>query len=208
MAADGYRWWVERLRRTFQLVDLTRLDHFRGFAAFWAIPEGSTDAREGGWLPGPGAAMFRAAERELGPLPVIAEDLGVITPDVEALRDELGFPGMVVLLWAFAGAKDSPHRIENHRERQVVYTTTHDTDTLRGHFPRRSHQRLIGLALSSRAALCMIPAQDVLGLGSDARMNRPGEPFGNWTWRLEPGQLTPKLAAELRAATAAADRLP
>ena len=208
MAADGYRWWIERLRRTFQLVDLTRLDHFRGFAAFWAIPEGSTRARDGRWLPGPGAAVFRAAEQELGPLPVIAEDLGVITPDVEALRDELGFPGMVVLLWAFDGAKDSPHRIENHRERQVVYTTTHDTDTLRGSFPRRRHRRLIELALSSRAVLCMIPAQDVLGLGSESRMNRPGEPFGNWTWRLERGQLTAKLAAELRAATAAAGRLP
>jgi 4-alpha-glucanotransferase len=208
MARDGHRWWVERLRRTFQLVDLTRIDHFRGFAAFWAIPEGSTEARDGRWLPGPGSAMFRAAERELGPLPVLAEDLGLITPDVEALRDELGFPGMVVLLWAFGGPKDNPHRVENHRERQVVYTTTHDTDTLRGLFPRRSHKRLIGLALSSRAALCMIPVQDVLGLGSEARMNRPGEAFGNWSWRLEPGQLTPKLAAELRAATAAAGRLP
>ena len=205
---DGYRWWVERLRRTFALVDLTRVDHFRGFAAFWAIPEGSLDARTGQWLPGPGAAVFRAAERELGALPVIAEDLGVITKDVEVMRDALGFPGMVVLLWAFAGAKDSPHRLENHRERQVVYTTTHDTDTLRGHFPRRNPKRLIELALSSRAALCMIPAQDVLGLGSEGRMNRPGEAFGNWRWRLEPGQLTDELAAELRGATEAAGRLP
>jgi 4-alpha-glucanotransferase len=208
MRRDGYRWWIERLRRTFHLVDLTRIDHFRGFAAFWAIPEGSLDARDGSWLPGPGPAMFRAAERELGPLPVLAEDLGVITPDVEELREELGFPGRVVLLWAFGGPEDNPHRLENHRERQVVYTTTHDTDTLRGLFPRRSHRRLIKLALSSRAFLCMIPVQDVLGLGSDARMNRPGEPYGNWAWRLEPGQLTPELAAELRAATAAAGRLP
>lgn len=208
LARDGYRWWVERLRRTFQLVDLTRIDHFRGYAAFWAIPEGSTDARDGHWLPGPGEAVFRAAERELGPLPVIAEDLGLITPDVETLRDELGFPGMVVLLWAFNGPKDNPHRLENHRKHQVVSTTTHDTDTLRGHFPKRNHRKLIELALSSRAALCMIPAQDVLGLGSEARMNRPGEPHGNWAWRLEPGELTAKLAAELRAATKAAERLP
>ena len=206
MAHDDYRWWVERLRRTFQLVDLTRIDHFRGFAAFWAIPESSTEARDGHWLPGPGAPVFRAAERELGPLPVIAEDLGVITPDVEALREELGFPGMVVLLWAFGGPKDNPHRVENHREKQVVYTTTHDTDTLRGFFPKRNHIRLIELALSSRAALCMIPAQDVLGLGSEARMNRPGEAFGNWAWRLKPGQLTAALAADLRAATKAAGR--
>ena len=115
---------------------------------------------------------------------------------------------MVVLLWAFSGAKTSPHRLENHRERQVVYTTTHDTDTLRGHFPRRNPRRLIELALSSRAALCMIPLQDVLGLGSEARMNRPGERYGNWSWRLEPGRLTAGLAAELRAATDAAGRLP
>jgi 4-alpha-glucanotransferase len=208
MADDGYRWWVERLRRTFQLVDLTRIDHFRGFAAFWAIPEGSLDARDGRWLPGPGAAVFRAAERELGPLPVIAEDLGLITPDVEALREELGFPGMAVLLWAFGGPKDSPHRVENHREHQVVYTTTHDTETLKGFFPRRNSRRLVELALSSRAALCMIPAQDVLGLGGEGRMNRPGEAFGNWAWRLEPDQLTAELAAWLRKTTAASGRLP
>ena len=207
-AREGYRWWIERLRRTFALFELTRIDHFRGFAAFWAIPEGETDARTGHWLPGPGAALFRAAEAELGPLPVIAEDLGLITPDVEALRDTLGFPGMVVLLWAFKGKADNPHRFENHREHQVIYTTTHDTDTLRGHFPRRRTWKLIELALSSRAALAMIPAQDVLELGSEARMNTPGEPFGNWSWRLEPGQLTPEHAARLRAATAAAGRLP
>lgn len=207
-AREGYRWWIERLRRTFALFELTRIDHFRGFAAFWAIPEGETDARTGHWLPGPGAALFRAAEAALGPLPVIAEDLGLITPDVEELRDTLGFPGMVVLLWAFKGKADNPHRFENHREHQVIYTTTHDTDTLRGHFPRRKTWKLIELALSSRAALAMIPAQDVLELGSEARMNTPGEPFGNWSWRLEAGQLTPEHAARLRAATAAAGRLP
>ncbi len=207
-AHEGYRWWIERLRRTFALFELTRIDHFRGFAAFWAIPEGETDARTGHWLPGPGEALFRAAEAVLGPLPVIAEDLGVITPDVEELRDTLGFPGMVVLLWAFKGKPDNPHRFENHREHQVIYTTTHDTDTLRGHFPRRRTWKLIELALSSRAALAMIPAQDVLELGSEARMNTPGQPFGNWSWRLEPGQLTPAHAARLRAATAAAGRLP
>jgi 4-alpha-glucanotransferase len=207
-AREGYRWWIERLRRTFALFELTRIDHFRGFAAFWAIPEGETDARTGDWLPGPGEALFRAAEAALGPLPVIAEDLGLITPDVEELRDTLGFPGMVVLLWAFKGKADNPHRFENHREHQVIYTTTHDTDTLRGHFPRRRTWKLIELALSSRAALAMIPAQDVLELGSEARMNTPGEPFGNWRWRLEPGQLTPAHAAGLRAATAAAGRLP
>ena len=208
VAKDGYRWWIERLRRTLALFDLTRIDHFRGFADFWAIPEGERDARKGHWLPGPGAAVFRAAEAELGPLPVIAEDLGLITPDVIALRDELGFPGMAVLLWAFQRPRTNPHRLANHREHLVVYTTTHDTDTLRGHFPDKETWKLIELALSSRAALAMIPVQDVLELGSEGRMNTPGEPYGNWTWRLGPGQLTEAHAERLRAATSAARRLP
>jgi 4-alpha-glucanotransferase len=210
VASDGYRWWIERLRRTLALFDLTRIDHFRGFAAFWAIPEQETDARTGHWLPGPREAVFHAAEAELGPLPVIAEDLGLITPDVEELRDVLGFPGMVVILWAVRPTehRDSPHRFENHREHQVIYTTTHDTDTLKGHFPEREPWELIELALSSRAALAMIPAQDVLELGSEGRMNTPGEAQGNWAWRLERGQLTAAHAQRLRAATAAARRLP
>jgi 4-alpha-glucanotransferase len=210
VARDGYRWWIERLRRSFALFDLVRIDHFRGFAAFWAIPKGEheLDARTGHWLPGPGEALFRAAETELGELPVIAEDLGVITKDVEELRDTLGFPGMAVLLWAFSGARDSPHRLANHRVHQVVYTTTHDTDTLRGSWPEREPWEMLELALSSRAALAVVPAQDVLGLGSEGRMNTPGEPYGNWQWRLEPGQLTDELAERLRAATATAGRLP
>ena len=208
VAKDGYRWWIERLRRTLALFDLTRIDHFRGFADFWAIPEDETDARTGHWLPGPREALFRAAEAELGQLPVIAEDLGLITPDVVELRDALGFAGMVVILWAIRPTEnlDSPHRFENHREHQVIYTTTHDTDTLKGHLPDREPWELIELALSSRPALCMIPAQDVLGLGSEGRMNTPGEPLGNWAWRLEPGQLTDALAERLRAATVATRR--
>ena len=209
VAKDGYRWWIERLRRTFALFDLARIDHFRGFADFWAIPEHETDARTGHWLPGPREALFRAAEAELGPLPVIAEDLGLITPDVEELRDALGFPGMVVILWALGRKRqrDSPHRLENHREHQVIYTTTHDTDTLKGHFPDREPWELIELALSSRPALCMVPAQDVLGLGSEGRMNTPGEPLGNWSWQLDPGELTPGHAERLRALVEAAGRL-
>ena len=207
LARTGYRWWIERLRRTLALVDLTRIDHFRGFAEFWAIPDDAPDASFGSWLPGPGAAVFDAAAAELGPLPVIAEDLGLITPDVHELRDRLGFPGMAVLIWAFQGPADNPHRLENHHEQQVVYTTTHDTDTLRGRFPDRDSWELIRLALSSPAALAMIPLQDVLGLGSEARMNTPGEPTGNWAWRLEPGQLTDDDATLLRAATASAHRL-
>lgn len=209
VAREGYRWWIERLRRTLALFDLTRIDHFRGFAEFWAIPEDAPDARTGEWLRGPGEALFRAAAAELGPLPVIAEDLGLITPDVEELRDALGFPGMVVLLWALSDTErsDSPHRFENHREHQVLYTTTHDTDTLQGHFPDREPWELIELALSARPALCMIPVQDVLGLGSEGRMNTPGEQYGNWAWRLEPRQLTDALALRLRAATEAGVRV-
>ena len=204
---QGYRWWTERLRRTFALFDLTRIDHFRGFARFWAIPEGDADARNGDWRDGPGEAVFRAAEAELGQLPVIAEDLGLITPDVVELRDRLGFPGMVVALWAFDGPDDNPHRFENHDERSVVYTSTHDTDTLAAHVPDRDPWELVQLALASPAALAMIPAQDVLGLGAEARMNRPGEAEGNWRWRLEPGQLGDEHALRLRAAAETAGRV-
>lgn len=206
LARDGYGWWVERIRRVLELVDVFRIDHFRGFAGYWAVPVAGETARDGHWEKGPGAAVFRAVEQELGPLPVIAEDLGVITPDVVELRDELGYPGMAVLLWAFGGTEDNPHRLANHRVSQVVYTSTHDTDTLAGFFPDREPWPLIELALSSRAALAVVPVQDVLGLGSEARMNRPGVIGGNWTWRLEPGQLGPSDAARLRAVAEAAGR--
>jgi 4-alpha-glucanotransferase len=201
----GFRWWVERFRRTFELVDVTRIDHFRGFVSYWAIPAHHKTAKHGRWRRGPGAALFRAVERELGELPVIAEDLGVVTPAVERLRDELGFPGMVVLLWAFDGPRSNPHRLENHRENQVVYTSTHDTETVAG-WGRKEPRAMIELAYSSRARLAIVPAQDVLGLGNDARMNRPGESEGNWTWQLERGQLTDERARRLRAAATEARR--
>jgi 4-alpha-glucanotransferase len=206
LAGQGYRWWIERMKRLLGLVDVFRIDHFRGFASFWSVPAAAETARGGHWSRGPGAALFRAAERELGELPVIAEDLGLITPDVRELRDDLGFPGMAVLLWAFDGPADNPHRLENHRVRQVVYTSTHDTETLAGHFPDQSAWALLEMALSSCAALAIIPAQDVLELGSEARMNRPGEVGGNWSWRLEPGQLGPDVAARLRVAAEGAAR--
>ena len=188
------------------LVDVVRIDHFRAFAGYWKVPAEAETARDGHWEAGPGAAVFRAAERELGELPVVVEDLGVITPDVEALRDELGFPGTAVILWAFQGPRDNPHRLENHRVHQVVYTSTHDTNTLAGSFPDRPAWELLELTLSSRAALAMVPMQDVLGLGAEARMNRPGEVGGNWAWQLEPGRLGPEEAARLRAAADAAGR--
>jgi 4-alpha-glucanotransferase len=197
--ATGYRWWRERFRRTFELVDLCRVDHFRGYVSYWAIPEQHKTAKRGRWRPGPGRELFRAVERELGGLPVIAEDLGRITPPVYRLRDELGLPGMAVLIWAFGGSRHRVHRPENHIRNEVVYTSTHDTDTVAGHFGGHpSPWEVIEIAYRSPASLAIVPAQDVLGLGSEARMNRPGTATGNWKWRLEPGQLTPALARRLR----------
>jgi 4-alpha-glucanotransferase len=220
MRRDGYHWWIERFRRALELVDLTRIDHFRGFVSYWAVREGLKTARKGRWRRGPGRDLFRAAEAALGPLPVIAEDLGVITPQVTALRKELGYPGMVVLHWAFGEDPRSPHRPENHEEDAVVYTGTHDTNTTVGWWdeqspafrrrtgldPTEPNWGLIELALASRARLALIPAQDVIGLGAEGRMNRPGTVEGNWSWQLEPGQLTAKHARRLRAATEASGR--
>jgi 4-alpha-glucanotransferase len=221
MRAQGYRWWIERFRRTFDLFDVVRIDHFRGFVAYWAVPERNKTARHGRFRPGPRAEVFRAAERELGPMPIVAEDLGVITPPVERLRDELGIPGMVVMQFGFDGPRSNPHRIENHTERSVVYVGTHDMDTAVGWWrtlPRRirqasglagiePHWELIQVAFASRAELAIVQAQDVIGLGSEARMNLPGTAKDNWSWRLRRGQPTKDLAARLRDATAASGRL-
>jgi 4-alpha-glucanotransferase len=224
-----YRWWTERLRRTFELYDLARIDHFRGFVAYWAVPRGARDARGGRWRRGPGRGVFDAATRKLGELPVIAEDLGVITPAVERLRDSLGYPGMVVLQFGFdPDDPNGPHRPENHVENRVAYTGTHDHDTVRGWWEGiddatraeadraidaagvrepEPHWSLIRLAFASPARVAMVQAQDVLGLGSEARMNRPGTASGSWRWRLEDGALTRELARRLREATGAAGRL-
>jgi 4-alpha-glucanotransferase len=210
--ATGYRWWRERFRRTFELFDLCRIDHFRGFVSYWAIPARHSTAKQGHWRPGPGADLFAAVRDELGGLPLIAEDLGHITPPVYRLRDELGLPGIVVLLWAFRGRAHNPHALERHHRRLVVYTSTHDTETAVGWWdrlrprartatgldPAEPHWSLIELAYASRASLAIVPAQDVLGLGSEARMNRPGRTDGNWAWQLERGALTPGLAGRLR----------
>jgi 4-alpha-glucanotransferase len=220
MRADGYRWWTERFRRTFELVDLARVDHFRGFVAYWAVAAGNRTARRGAWRRGPGAAVFRAAEAELGPLPLVAEDLGVITEPVVRLRRELGYPGMAVLQFAVGGDPTSPHLPQNHEEQQVVYTGTHDNDTTVGWFasltederawseldPADPAWSLIGAAWSSRAALAIAPLQDVLRLGGGARMNLPGTEEGNWRWRVDRKLLTPGLASELRALTGHAGR--
>ena len=185
------------------------------------MPADAENALGGEWRRGPGADLFRAAEAVLGPLPVVAEDLGLITPEVEELRDELGFPGMAVLQFGFSGVPSNPHRPKNHREQQVLYTGTHDHDTLLGWWESATeeqqaeagipgvepHWELIDLALSSRAAVAIVQAQDVLGLDSEARLNRPGTADGNWSWRLEPGQLTTAHAARLRGLTERHGRL-
>jgi 4-alpha-glucanotransferase len=225
-----YRWWVERVRRVTELFDLARIDHFRGFVAYWAVPDGARDASGGSWRRGPGGAVFRAAERELGSgLPLVAEDLGVITAPVERLRDELGLPGMLVIQFGLdPDDRSSPHRPENHVPDRVVYTGTHDHDTARGWLeslpPRQRafvdaelrrrgllEERepwwgLIRLAFSSPARIAMIQAQDVLGLGSEARMNKPGQAAGSWRWRLSADALSGDLARRLRAVTEEADR--
>ena len=210
LRATGFRWWIERLRRSFELVDLLRIDHFRGLVAYWSVPAGSTTARSGRWRRAPGRQLLDTARAELGALPVVAEDLGVITPPVQRLRDELELPGMAVLQFAFDGNPRNPHLPRHHRERQLVYTGTHDNDTAVGWYraarppevdPAEPHWSLIRMAHESRAAVAVVPAQDVLGLGSEARMNTPGRGEGNWSWRLEPGQLTTAHAERLRALT-------
>ena len=221
MRADGYRWWIERFRRSFEHVDLMRVDHFRGFVAYWAVRRGNRTARHGSWRRGPGAAVFRAVQAELGQLDLVAEDLGVITPPVVRLRRELGLPGMVVLQFSLGGGRKNPHRLENHREQAVVYTGTHDNDTTLGWWRSLSAEQraetrldpsdpawsLIGRAWGSRAALAVTPLQDVLRLGTSARMNLPGSEGGrNWAWRYNAKSLTGELAAELRALTKRAKR--
>ena len=225
-----YRWWVERLRRTFDLYDLARIDHFRAFVAYWAVPATAKEALSGQWKRGPGRAVFDAAERELGsPLSLVAEDLGVITPPVDRLRESLGLPGMRVLQFGFdPDDPRGPHRPENHIENSVVYTGTHDHDTARGWYDSLDEGRralvdaeltarglagderwwgLVRLAFASPARTAMVQAQDVLGLGSEARMNMPGRASGSWRWQLRPGALTAELAKRLRAATDEAGRL-
>ncbi len=231
MAADGFRWWTERLRRTFELFDYVRLDHFRGFAAYWAIPSDAETAMTGRWEEGPGRALFDAVRAELGDLPLLAEDLGDIDAAVIELRRDLGFPGMAVLQFGFTPY--DPHNIHHPgrlRDDQVVYTGTHDNDTVLGWWAqlpwdaremvraacrdkgvaievdREPSWALIELALAVPCQLAMMQAQDVLGLGSEARMNTPGVE-GGWGWRMDPGALTASHAARLRSLTEAAGRV-
>jgi 4-alpha-glucanotransferase len=201
---SGYRWWVDRVRTLLVHVDVIRLDHFRAFAAAWHVPARAATAMAGGWVPGPGAELFRAVEKGIGALPFIAEDLGLITPDVTALRDELRLPGTRVLQFAFDGEARNPHLPGNYLPHTVVYTGTHDNPTTRGWYEalgdtaRRNLWRQLGrsaggasevapalirLAWESEAALAIAPLQDLLRLGDEARMNVPARPEGNWRWR-------------------------
>lgn len=209
---DGYRWWIERFRWTLRLVDMVRVDHFRGFAAYWQVPASEPTAVRGRWRRVPGKALFRTLRRELGTLPVVAEDLGTITPDVVRLRTSLGFPGMRVLQFAFDGNPHNPYLPYNYEPDTVVYTGTHDNDTLVGWFAglgEEEKQRVVNyigredisvpwemirLAYASVARMAVVPLQDWLGLGSEARMNQPGREEGNWQWRCRWEHLSADLA--------------
>jgi 4-alpha-glucanotransferase len=237
MIADGFRWWIERVRATLHTIDIVRIDHFRGFAACWEIPGGDKTAERGQWVDAPGRELFEAIRQELGPLPIIAEDLGVITPDVEALRDDFGFPGMRILQFSFGGDpanQDLPH---NYHRNVVVYTGTHDNDTTVGWFKSEAgagstrdaaqvqrerdfclkyldstgeeiHWDFIRAVLASVASIAIIPLQDLLGLGTEARMNLPNTTSGNWSWRYKPDALKPQLGQRLKDLTEIYGRVP
>jgi 4-alpha-glucanotransferase len=216
LRATNYAWWVARFRAALQFADIVRVDHFRGFAAYWEIPASEPTAMNGRWMPGPGRELFDAIRDVIGSLPIVAEDLGHITPEVHELRIAIGVPGMKILQFAFA-QPDSPHLPHHYEPQTVVYTGTHDNDTARGwydqasdeerqtaalylgiHSPEELPWTLIRTAYTSVANTAIVPAQDILGLGNEARMNLPGEGKDNWSWRLEEGALTDELADELR----------
>ena len=214
-AKDGYAWWVERFRRTFELVDIVRIDHFRGFAGYWEIPVSEPTAIKGVWKPGPGEALFKAINKALGAMPIIAEDLGVITPDVDSLRKKFGFPGMRILQFAFAGDATDRFLPHNFECDTVVYTGTHDNDTsagwwasatdkerhmARGYLATDGHDMpwtLIRAALASVADTAVHPMQDVLALPTRCRMNFPGQESGWWRWRFQWSQVQPWHAGRL-----------
>jgi len=224
LKTDGFRWWLDRIKATLKLVDIIRVDHFRGFEAYWEIPFGAPNAIKGQWVKAPGMELFETVKRELGSLPILAEDLGLITPEVEQLRDAFEFPGMKILQFAFdsgeAGASgDNPFLPHNYGTNCVVYTGSHDNDTMRGWFEAATQADqnyalsyvdghledvawgFIRAALASTARYAVIPAQDLLDLPGWARMNRPSTLGGNWAWRLRGGQLGSQVADRLKTLT-------
>ena len=232
----GYKWWVERIRAALRLYDFVRIDHFRGFEAYWEVPGGETTAVNGKWVKGPGRELFAVLRQELGDLPIIAENLGVITPEVEAIRHEFGFPGMAILQFAFGTDPQAPtFKPHNYVRDLVAYTGTHDNDTVMGwwnssgtadstrslsdvekeHAYARAYLNfkddpinwvLIRGIEASVANTAMAPMQDILGLGNEARMNFPGTSSGNWKWRLRPDSLTPEIAERLKKMAELYDR--
>ena len=227
LAADGYRWCLDRLRALLAHVDAIRLDHFRGFAAAWHVPAAAPTAESGRWVPGPGADFFNAVRKGLGGVPFIAEDLGLITPDVGALRDSFDLPGTRVLQFAFDGHSDNPYLPDNYVSNAVAYTGTHDNPTTRGWYEdlpdaerrnlwgylkratgtgEEATSALLGLAWASAAALAIAPLQDVLNLGKEARMNQPGRAEGNWRWRCTDEMLSAPAFQSLRDLTRGSSR--
>ena len=214
---DGFAFWLARLGNQLKRFDLVRIDHFRGLAGYWAVPAGAVTAREGRWLPAPGMELFTALTAAFGSLPVVAEDLGVITPDVVELRRAFGLPGMRVMQFGFDGSPDNPHVPYHYASDTVAYSGTHDNDTSLGWYrtlDQATRQRvdtmlgttmwpmplaLVRATLASVAPLAMVPIQDVLALGSEARFNVPGTVGGNWIWRLPEGALSAECAAQYRA---------
>jgi 4-alpha-glucanotransferase len=224
---QDFKWWVQRFEAMLDYVDIIRIDHFRGFEAYWSVPKGEETAMNGKWVEAPGDAFFEAIRQKLGKLPVLAEDLGVITPEVEALRDKYEFPGMKVLQFAFGSDPGNPFLPFNYARNAVVYTGTHDNDTTVGWFnsandyekhnlllylgsisPEGIHWDLIRLALSSIANQAIIPLQDVLGLGNEARMNFPSTAEGNWGWRYQTEALRDELRDRLKVLTRLNGRAP
>jgi 4-alpha-glucanotransferase len=239
MRRRGYGWWIDRFRATFALVDVVRVDHFRGLEAYWQIPAAEPNAIKGRWVKGPGAALFRVLERALGELQVVAENLGVITPEVEGIRERFGFPGMAILQFAFGTDPQGPSfRPHNYGQGTVAYTGTHDNDTTLGWWTsdgignstrtegevreerdhclrylgrtdgREINWAFIRAVVASVADTAVVPLQDVLGLGSEARMNVPARPAGNWRWRFRKEQLTPEIEGRLRDLSLLYDRAP
>jgi 4-alpha-glucanotransferase len=227
-----YRWWIERMKHTLRQTHLVRIDHFRGFESFWSVPYEEATAKNGDWLPGPGDALFTAMRESLHSLPIVAEDLGVITPEVDRLRHNHGLPGMVVLQFEVGDPEFKPEDIERN---SVCYTGTHDNDTTLGWFrgngddtrdekeildtqkavleltggsPETIHRDMIRLAYSSRSTIAVAPMQDFLGLDSSARFNTPGTTMNNWRWRLKADALTPELIEWVREQVEATSRMP
>lgn len=221
-----FQWWVDRVKATFEMYDFVRIDHFRGFEAYWSVPFGDKTAENGEWVNAPGAELFRTITEKLGELPIIAEDLGIITPAVEKLRDDFGFPGMKILQFAFHSDDGSGYLPHNYTQNFVVYTGTHDNDTLAGWYQNLEKnikkrvleyadanennviRKMIRVAWGSVADMAIIPLQDLLNLGSESRMNTPGTPSGNWQWRFLETQLTDENAEWLAGITKIFNRQP